>query len=63
MFVIEETETLKRPVGQVALYNIDWAAGTGEFGRLMIGDADAQGRGLARLATARLVDEALRRGG
>jgi RimJ/RimL family protein N-acetyltransferase len=59
VFVIEETETLRRPVGQVALYNIDWAAGTAEFGRLMIGDAEAQGRGLARLATARLVAEAL----
>ena len=59
VFVIEETEELRRPVGQVALYNIDWAAGTGEFGRLMIGDTEAQGHGLARLATARLVDEAL----
>ena len=59
VFVIEETADLRRPVGQVALYNIDWAAGTAEFGRLMIGDAEAQGRGLARLATARLVDEAL----
>jgi RimJ/RimL family protein N-acetyltransferase len=59
VFVIEETEELRRPVGQVALYKIDWAAGTAEFGRLMIGDAEAQGRGLARLATACLVDEAL----
>ncbi len=59
VFVIEETETLKRPVGQVSLYNIDWALGRAQFGRLMIGDADARGKGLARLATARLVDEAL----
>lgn len=59
VFVIEETELLKRPVGQVALYNIDWAAGCAEFGRLMIGDADARGLGLARLATARLVAAAL----
>jgi UDP-4-amino-4,6-dideoxy-N-acetyl-beta-L-altrosamine N-acetyltransferase len=59
VFVIEETEELRRSVGQVALYKIDWAAGTAEFGRLMIGDAEAQGRGLARLATACLVDEAL----
>jgi len=59
VFVIEETETLKRPVGQVSLYNIDWAEGRAEFGRLLIGDAEANGQGLARLATSRLVDEAL----
>jgi RimJ/RimL family protein N-acetyltransferase len=59
VFVIEETETLKRPVGQVALYNINWSAGTAEYGRLMIGDSAALGLGLARLATARLVEEAL----
>ena len=58
VFVIEETETLKRPVGQVALYNIDWAARRGEFGRLMIADEAARGLGLARLATTRLVAEA-----
>ena len=59
VFIIEETETLKRPVGQVAVYNIDWAARRAEFGRLMIGDAGAQGQGLARLATSAIVDEAL----
>jgi len=59
VFVIEETDTLKRPVGQVSLYNIDWAAGRAEFGRLTIGDAEANGQGLARLATSRLVDEGL----
>jgi diamine N-acetyltransferase len=59
VFVIEEIETLKRPVGQVALYHIDWASGTAEFGRLMIGAAEARGLGLAQLATACLVNEAL----
>jgi RimJ/RimL family protein N-acetyltransferase len=58
VFVIEETETLRRPVGQIALYNIDPATRRAEFGRLMIADADARGLGLARLATARLVREA-----
>ena len=33
-----------RPVGQAAIYNIDWLRGTAEFGRLMIGEADAAGR-------------------
>ncbi len=58
VFVIEETETLKRPVGQVAVYNIDWAVGGAEFGRLMIGDCLARGMGLACLATKRLIAEA-----
>jgi RimJ/RimL family protein N-acetyltransferase len=62
VFVIEETETLKRPVGQSSLYHIDWAADHAEFGRLMIGDGEARGLGLARLATERLVDEAQRWG-
>jgi RimJ/RimL family protein N-acetyltransferase len=60
VFIIEETERLKRPVGQVAIYNVDWTARRAEFGRLMIGEAEAQGRGLARIATARVVDEALK---
>ena len=58
VFVIEETEALHRPVGQVSLYHIDWAAGRAEFGRLMIGDPEARGLGLAKLATDRLVGEA-----
>jgi RimJ/RimL family protein N-acetyltransferase len=59
VFIIEETETLKRAVGQVAIYNVDWAARRAEFGRLMIGEPDAQGQGLALLATSTIVDEAL----
>ena len=59
VFVIEETETLNRAVGQVSLYHIDWAAGRAQFGRLMIGDGHARGLGLAKLATACLVGEAL----
>ncbi len=44
-----------RPVGQVALYNIDWQTGTAEYGRLMIGDSTARGRGVARSATEALL--------
>ncbi len=51
VFVIEETEKLNRPVGQVSLYNIDLKKGEAEYGRLMIGDSKARGRGLARRAT------------
>lgn len=59
VFVIEETATLGRPVGQVALYRIDWARRTAEFGRLLIGDAGAAGKGIATLATKCLVELAL----
>lgn len=59
VFVIEETESLKRAVGQLALYRIEWANGRAEFGRLLMGDPAAKGLGLAQLATATLVDEAL----
>ena len=58
VFIIEETETLRRPVGQLALYNIDWPARRGEFGRLMIGDAEARGLRLATLATSCLATAA-----
>lgn len=59
VFVIEEREALRRPVGQVAIYNIDWAAGRAEFGRLMLGDPAAAGQGIAKDATQLIVDEAL----
>jgi RimJ/RimL family protein N-acetyltransferase len=51
LFVIEETRTLQRPVGQISLYKVDWAAGSAEYGRILIGDPEAQGLGLAREAT------------
>jgi RimJ/RimL family protein N-acetyltransferase len=58
VFVIEETEVLKRPVGQVSLYHVDWLSGRAEYGRLMIGEEQARGRGLARRATTLLIDHA-----
>jgi len=39
------------PVGQIALYNIDWMNRKAEYGRLMIGDPYAKGKGIAREAT------------
>ncbi len=59
VFVIEETDTIRGPVGQAALYHVDWQARRAEFGRLMIGEAAASGRGLGRLATAALTRLAL----
>jgi RimJ/RimL family protein N-acetyltransferase len=59
VFVIEETDTIGGPVGQAALYHVDWQARRAEFGRLMIGEAAATGLGLGRLATSALTRFAL----
>jgi diamine N-acetyltransferase len=55
LFVIEETDRLCRPVGQVGLYRIDWQARTAEYGRVLIGEPAAQGCGYAGEATALLL--------
>jgi len=60
-FVIEETRTYNRPVGQIAIYDIDWTRGRGQFGRLMIGDPEVVGCGLAHEAAALLVDACCQR--
>lgn len=49
-----------RPVGMVALYAIDPALREAEFGRLVVGEPDAAGRGCAAEATRLVVDYALR---
>ncbi len=59
VFIIEEREAANRPVGQVSLYHVDWEAGCAEFGRLLIGEFAARGKGLALEATALLVGQAL----
>lgn len=55
VFVIEETQNLNRPIGQVSLYNTDLEKREAEYGRLMIGDNEARGKGLARRATELLI--------
>lgn len=55
VFVIDEKGPPARSVGQVALYNIDWSARRAEFGRLMIGEAEARDKGLAKAAIHLLV--------
>lgn len=55
VFIIEETQRLHRPVGQVSLYNIDLEKSEAEYGRMMIGDNKARGMGLARRATELLI--------
>jgi len=48
-FAIEETDRLNKIIGSLALYNI--SDNTAEFGRALIGDADARGKGMGFLAT------------
>lgn len=62
VFVIEETATLKCAVGQVSLYAIEWDRRRSKLGRLLIGDAEARGKGLARRAVETLIDFAERLG-
>jgi diamine N-acetyltransferase len=59
IFIIEETDILQLPVGQVALYHVDWLARRAEFGRLMIGEPRARGKGLAKAATQLMLEYAV----
>jgi diamine N-acetyltransferase len=55
VFVVHETINLNRPVGQISVYNIDLDNREAEFGRLMIGEKEARGKGLAKEATKLVV--------
>jgi diamine N-acetyltransferase len=61
IFIIEETRDLHKPVGQISLYNIDWDQRRAEYGRLLIGEPEAAGKGLAKEATQVLLDYAFGR--
>jgi RimJ/RimL family protein N-acetyltransferase len=50
-----------RPLGTIALYNIDRKAGAAEFGRLLIPAVQDQGQGFATEASRTLIDWAWRR--
>ncbi|MFT9495982.1 GNAT family N-acetyltransferase [Anaerosolibacter sp.] len=54
MFIIEEIESINKPIGAISLYNIDKEAQNAEFGRLMIGEVEARGKGLGLTATKAL---------
>jgi RimJ/RimL family protein N-acetyltransferase len=56
VFIIEEVGQLSKPVGQVSLYKIDKSKRTAEFGRLMVGDPEAKGKGIAKLATSMVLE-------
>jgi RimJ/RimL family protein N-acetyltransferase len=56
VFIIEEICSFIKPVGQISLYNIEWDDKKTELGRLMIGSAEARGRGLAKKANQLLIE-------
>ena len=56
MFVILAKDLSNKPIGQISLYNIDWNTQTAEFGRLLIGEAVAKGKGFAKDATRLLLE-------
>jgi RimJ/RimL family protein N-acetyltransferase len=58
MLIIEEIKEFQKPVGQVSLYNIDLVSGKADYGRLIIGERNAQGKGIAKEATSLLLSYA-----
>ncbi len=48
IFVVEAPAPLARPIGQASIYGVEWSEGRAEFGRLMIGEDEALGRGFGR---------------
>jgi RimJ/RimL family protein N-acetyltransferase len=58
VFIIEQLSENRAPVGQVALYNIDWENRRAEYGRLLIGEPWARRKGMARKATEILLEYA-----
>lgn len=51
IFIIDHIENNKyNPIGQLSLYNIDYSTRVAEFGRIIIGDDQARGKGFASTA-------------
>lgn len=55
IFIIIAKDFGNIPVGQISLYKIDYDNKTAEYGRLMIGNSQARGKGYAKLATKLLI--------
>lgn len=58
IYIIELNNFDHTPIGQISLYNVDEKIGTAEFGRLMIGERLAQGKGYAEEATKMIIMDA-----
>ena len=59
-WIIEDEKRV--PIGTIAIYNIDWPNGVAEFGRIVIGDERAKGKGYAA-ESVRLAAEWARKAG
>lgn len=55
-FSIVENHDLNRMVGSVFLYNLDFEKNECEFGKILIGDKEAHGRGIGRKATVMILE-------
>lgn len=55
VFIILAKALNLKPIGQISLYAIDWQSLIGEYGRLMIGEPQARGKGLAKSASLLLL--------
>ena len=58
VFIIEAKDLGELPIGQISIYDIDWENGKGEYGRLMIGEEVAKGKGYAKDATRLILEVA-----
>lgn len=56
MFIVNDLSGYNSRIGMVGLYDINMEVGTAEFGRLLIGERFARGRGLGRLITFMICD-------
>jgi diamine N-acetyltransferase len=60
IFIIEEIRDLRKPVGQISIYKIDWLERCAEFGRLLIGEPSAREKSIAKEATSLILDVAFK---
>lgn len=58
IYIIELNDHEHNPVGQISLYNVNNENKTAEFGRLMIGEKTARGRGFAAEASTLIIEDA-----
>lgn len=58
IYIIQLNNSDHTLIGQISLYNVDQKTGAAEFGRLMIGDRLAQGKGFAEEATKMIILDA-----
>jgi len=58
IYIIELNDHECNPMGQISLYNLNNENKTAEFGRLMIGEKTARGKGFAEEASTMIIEDA-----